>query len=84
MEGFPYRGHFIRLHPEERQGRWEAMVAIDVHAKGERERIYYRDHLNSYASREEAVEGCKEFGRRMVDTFTVPGVGEGDYRETGC
>ncbi len=53
-----------------------------MHATGETERICYHDHLTSYASREEALEASREFGQRMVENFTVPASGEGDYRES--
>ena len=81
MPGFAYHGHFILLEPEQSKGRWEAQVVVEVHAKGATERIYYHDHLTSYATREEALEASREFGRRMVENFTVPNYGEGDYRE---
>lgn len=81
LPGFAYRGHYVRLDPEESRGKWEAQVVVEVHAKGETERIYYHDHLTSYATREEALEASREFGRRMVDTFTVPAYGEGNYQE---
>ena len=80
LPGFPYHGHYIRLDPEQSQGKWEAQVIVEVHAKGQTERIYYHDHLTSYATREEALEASREFGRRMVDNFTVPAYGEGDYQ----
>jgi hypothetical protein len=83
MEGFAYHGHYIRLDPEQAKGKWEAQVVVEVHAKGQVERIYYHDHLTSYATREEALEASREFGRRMVDNFTLPAVGEGDYQGAG-
>ncbi len=81
LPGFAYHGHYIVLDPEQSKGKWEAQVVVEVHAKGQTERIYYHDHLTSYATREEALEASREFGRRMVDNFTVPAYGEGDYRE---
>jgi hypothetical protein len=81
MEGFPYRGHYIWIDPEKKNGDWEARVAVEIHAKGEIEKIYYNDHLYRYTSREEALEACKEFGKRLVDNFTIPDVGEGEYKE---
>jgi hypothetical protein len=79
--GFAYHGHFIRLEPEQNKERWEAQVVVEVHAKGQTERIYYHDHLTSFATREEALEASRELGRRMVENFTVPNYGEGDYRD---
>ncbi len=81
LSGFPYHGHYIRLEPVQSRETWEAQVIVEVHAKGETERIYYHDHQTSYATREEALEASKEFGRRMVDNFTVPNYGEGEYQE---
>ncbi|MHB8836410.1 MAG: hypothetical protein ACYC9Y_11985 [Candidatus Methylomirabilia bacterium] len=81
LPGFPYRGHYIRLDPQESRGKWEAQVVVEVHAKGETERIYYHDHLTSYATREEALAASREFGRRMVENFTVPAYGEGICQE---
>jgi hypothetical protein len=69
------------LDPEQNREKWEAQVVVEVHAKGTTERIYYHDHLTSYATREEALEASREFGRRMVENFTVPAYGEGDYKE---
>jgi hypothetical protein len=79
MEKHPYRGHVIWLDPEQIRGRWEPRVAVDVHAKGQTERIWYADHTLGFPTREEAVEASRQLGERMVDNFTVPGVGEGDY-----
>ena len=81
LSGFPYHGHYVWLDPEQSKGKWEAQVMVEVHAKGQTERIYYHDHLTSYATREEALEASREFGRRMVENFTVPAYGEGDYQE---
>ena len=81
LSGFPHRGHYIWLDPEQNKERWETQVIVEVHSKAETERIYYHDHLTSYATREEALEASREFGRRMVDTFTVPAYGEGEYKE---
>ena len=47
----------------------------------ETERIYYHDHLTSSASREEALGASREFGRRMVENFTVPAYERGGPRE---
>jgi len=81
LTGFPYHGHYIRLDPEQNKEQWEAQVVVEVHAAGVvTERIYYHDHLTSYATREEALEASREFGRKMVENFTVPNYGEGDYQ----
>ncbi len=80
VSGFPYHGHYVRLEPVQSKEKWEAQVVVEVHAKGETERIYYHDHLTSYATREEALAASREFGQRMVDNFTVPAYGEGDYQ----
>jgi len=79
--GFAHHGHFVRLEPEQNKERWEAQVVVEVHAKGQTERIYYHDHLTSFATREEALEASRDLGRRMVENFTVPNYGEGDYQE---
>jgi hypothetical protein len=81
LPGFAYHGHFIRLDPEQSKGRWEAQVVVEMHAKWTTERIYYHDPMTSYATREEALEASREFGQRMVENFTVPNYGEGDYKE---
>ena len=81
LPGFAYRGHYIRLDPMESRGKWEAQVVVEVHAKGTTERIYYHEPATSYATRDEALEASREFGRRMIENFTVPAYGEGDYRE---
>jgi hypothetical protein len=81
LSGFPHHGHYVWLDPEQSKGAWEAQVIVEVHAKGEKERIYYHDHLTSYATREEALEASRDFGRRMVENFTVPAYGEGEYKE---
>lgn len=81
LPGFAYHGHFVRLDPEKSKGRWEAQVIVEVYARGEKERIYYHDHLTGYDTLEEALEASREFGRRMVDDFTVPAYGEGEYKE---
>jgi hypothetical protein len=79
-QGFAHHGHHVQLEPDESGGRWQARVLVEVHAGGTTERIHYRDHLTSYATREEALEASREFGRRMVENFTVPAFGEGDYQ----
>ena len=79
LPGFPYHGHYVQLDPEKNNEQWEAQVVVHVHAQGTAERIYYHDHLTSYATREEALEASREFGRRMVENFTVPAFGEGEY-----
>jgi len=81
MRGLPYRGHYIHLIPEPEKDRWVARVIVEVHAKGETERIYYRDHTQSYATRDEAESASIEFGKRMIENFTIPATGEGDYHE---
>jgi hypothetical protein len=83
MSGFACHGHYVQLIPEQEKERWVARVVVEVHAKGQTERIYYRDHTQSYATREEAENGAAEFGRRMVENFTVPAYGEGDYQSGG-
>ncbi|HEY5997898.1 MAG TPA: hypothetical protein VI078_01155 [bacterium] len=79
MSGLAYHGHYIHLIPEADKDRWVARVIVEVHAKGQTERIYYRDHTQSYATQAEAEEAAVEFGKRMVENFTVPAYGEGDY-----
>lgn len=81
MNGIAYRGHFIRLIPEPEKDHWVARVIVEVHIAGNIEKIYYRDHTKSYGSREEAESASIEFGKRMVDNFTVPVSGEGDYQD---
>jgi hypothetical protein len=82
MEGFAYHGHYIRLEPEPAGDSWEAQVVVEVHSGGKVERIYYHDHEHQYPTREEAVSASGEFGKRMVDNFTLPAVGEGDFSGT--
>jgi hypothetical protein len=81
MNGYSYRGHYVWIDPEKKNGEWEARVAVDVHSEGKVERIYYNDHFNSYSSQEEAVAACEDFGKKMIDDHTIPVVGEGDYKE---
>jgi hypothetical protein len=80
MSGFAYHGHFIGLEPAKSKDRWEAQVVVEVHAKGQVERIWYHEPDLSFATREEALEASREFGMKMVDNFTVPAYGEGDYQ----
>lgn len=79
MDGLVYRGHYLRLIPEPDKGKWVARVIVEVHAAGQTEKIYYRDHTQSYESREEAETASVEFGKRMIENFTIPVSGEGDY-----
>lgn len=81
MEGFAHHGHFVRLEPVQAGDAWEAQVLVEVHAGGKVERIYYHDHQNSYPDRAAALEASRDLGRRMVENFTLPAYGEGDYRE---
>lgn len=80
-QGLAYRGHFIRLIPEPEKDRWVARVVIEVRQKGQPEKIHYRDHTQTYGSREEATAASVEFGKRMIENFIVPAYGEGDVRE---
>lgn len=84
MSGAAYRGHYILPHPEQEKGKWSVLVMIEVHAKGQVEKIHYRDPLSSYASREEAESAGIEFGKQMIENFIVPNYGEGDYRGSGA
>lgn len=81
LSGFAHHGHYVWLDPERSGERWEPQVIVEVHAKGTTERIYYHDHTTGYATREEALEASRDLGRRMVENFTVPAYGEGDYQE---
>lgn len=78
MEGFAYRGHYVRVDPDGKGDHWEPHVGVEVHAKGTVETIWYRDPEHVYPTRAAAAEACVAFGKRMIDDFTVPGVGEGD------
>ena len=82
MSGFAYHGHFIGLEPAHQKDRWEAQVVVEVHAKGQVEHIWYHEPDLSFATREEALEASREFGKKMVDNFTVPAYGEGDFQES--
>lgn len=82
MKGFSYRGHYVWIDPEKKNGDWEARVAVDVHSEGKSERIYYNDHFHRYQTLEEAEGACREFGKKMIDDHTIPVVGEGDYKES--
>lgn len=83
MSGFAYHGHYVHLVPEAGKDRWEARVIVAVHAKGQKERIHYRDHARTYATREEADAASVEFGKRMIESFILPAYGEGDCQESG-
>lgn len=80
MLGEAYRGHFVRPLPEAEKGAWSVLVQIEVHAKGQVEKIHYRDPEHSYASREEAEVAAVEFGKQMIENFIVPAYGEGELR----
>lgn len=79
MNGLAYRGHYIRLIPELDKDKWVARVIVEVHTGGQTEKIYYRDHTQSYESRDEAELASVEFGKRMIENFTIPASGEGDF-----
>lgn len=79
MSGFPYHGHYVWLDPIQNKEKWDAQVIVEVAVKGTTERIYYHEPSTSYATREEALESSRELGRRMVENFTVPAYGEGEY-----
>lgn len=81
MAGLTYRGHFIRLIPEQEEDHWVARVVIEVHTAGATEKIHYRDHTQSYASLEDARTASIEFGKRMIENFTIPAYGEGDLHD---
>ena len=81
MTGAAYRGHYIRLMPEADKGRWNVLVMIEVRAKGQVEKIHYRDPLHSYGSRGEAEAAGIEFGRQMIENFIAPAYGEGELRD---
>lgn len=80
MTGTSHRGHYIRPLPEADKGRWNVLVQVEVHAKGQIEKIHYRDSAHSYGSREEAEAAGREFGRQMIENFIVPAYGEGDLQ----
>jgi hypothetical protein len=80
MEGLAYRGHYLRLIPEPDKDRWVARVIVEVHSGGRTEKIHYRDHTQTYGSRDEAAAASVEFGKRMIENFIIPASGEGDYR----
>lgn len=81
MTGATYRGHFIRLMPELDKDRWNVLIMVEVHAKGQVEKIHYRDPTNSYGTREEAEVAGVEFGKQMIENFIVPAYGEGELRD---
>ena len=81
MDGLAYRGHYIRLIPEQEKDHWVARVIAEVHSSGQTEKIYYRDHTQTYGSRDEAEQASIEFGKRMMENFIIPASGEGDYKE---
>lgn len=81
MDGLAHRGHYIRLVPEQDKDHWVARVVIEVHSSGQTEKIHYRDHTQSYGSLAEARQASVEFGKRMIENFTIPAYGEGDLRE---
>ena len=81
MDGMAYRGHYIRLIPELDKDKWDARVIVEVHTDGQTEKIHYRDHTQSYGSRAEAEAASIEFGKKMIENFTIPVSGEGDYQE---
>ena len=66
MDGLAYRGHYIRLIPEQEKDHWVARVIAEVHTSGQTEKIYYRDHTQTYGSRDEAEQASIEFGKRMI------------------
>ena len=80
MTGAMHRGHYILPLPEADKGAWNVLVLVEVHAKGQVEKIHYRDPAHSYASREEAAAAGIEFGRQMIENFIVPAYGEGDLQ----
>jgi hypothetical protein len=80
MEGFAYRGHYVRIDPDGAGDHWEAHVGVEVHAKGTVETIWYRDPEHVHPTRASAAAACEAFGKRMIDTHTVPAVGEGDLQ----
>lgn len=81
MDRLAYRGHVIHAIPEQERDHWVAMVIIEVHSPGVKERIHYRDHTQSYVSVEDAKAASIEFGKKMIENFTIPAYGEGDYRD---
>ena len=81
MTGAIHRGHYVRPLPEADKGHWNVLIMVEVHAKGQVEKIHYRDPTHSYGSREEAEVAGIEFGKQMIENFIVPGYGEGDLRE---
>jgi hypothetical protein len=81
MTGAMHRGHYIRPLPEADKGKWNVLVLVEVHAKGQVEKIHYRDPAHSYASREEAESAGIEFGKQMIENFIVPAYGDGDLKD---
>jgi hypothetical protein len=79
MEGFAHHGHYVTLDPQQVGDSWEAHVEVVVHAKGQKERINYHDHVQRYPTRDAALEASRALGKMAVENFILPASGEGEY-----
>ena len=66
-EEVQYKGFIIEADPELLEtGRWSTFVEIHRHSGSRVSSRVFRDYA-TYNTQEEAVTGCLEFGKRVID-----------------